>query len=68
MFLEVSPAYGREYSNAKAVKADWDAEKDFLIQTMGPDEGRYVNKKDAPKGTVMIRYARMTKVTSVKVK
>ena len=29
--LMLVPAYGRDYANAKAVKADWVAGKDFTI-------------------------------------
>ena len=33
MSLIVSGAYGRDYKSAKAAKADWNAEKDFIIRT-----------------------------------
>ena len=59
--LTLSPAYGRDYTSQKAVKADWDADKDFVIETFGPDMGRYINKSQAP-GKVSIRYAKLTKV------
>lgn len=29
MYIDATPAYGRDYTNQKAVKADWDAGKDF---------------------------------------
>ena len=61
--LELTPAYGRDYTSAKAVKADWEAGKDFKIATFGSNMGRYVNKDDAPKGaTLQIRYKRLTQV------
>jgi hypothetical protein len=61
-YIEVSGAYGRDYTSAKAAKADWAAGKDFAIQTIG-NRG-YINKADADRAgvKVMIRYARMTKV------
>jgi hypothetical protein len=70
MWLEVTPAYGRDYRSAKAAKEDWAAGKDFKIASVDhPDCGRYVNKDDAPKGsTVLIRYRELTQVTCVKVK
>ena len=66
MFLSAIPAYGRDYKSAKAVKADWDAGKDFMIQDVA--RSGYVNKNDAPKGsTINIRYAKLTKVLPIKV-
>ena len=67
-YIEVSPAYGRDYKSARAVKADWDANKDFIVQTIGPDCGRMINKQDAesvPGLKVQIRYNRMTRVVIV---
>jgi hypothetical protein len=29
--MTLTPAYGRDYQSAKAVKADWEANKDFVI-------------------------------------
>lgn len=67
MFITVLPAYGRDYKSAKDVKADWDANKDFVIcDIMSPDDGRYINKQDAKGMTVNIRYSKKTKVTVVK--
>ena len=67
MFLEVTPAYGRDYKSAKEVKAAWAEGKDFQIATFGPEMGRYVNKDDAPKGaTIMLRYKKLTQVATVK--
>ena len=69
MFLTVIPAYNRDYKSGKEVQADWDANKDFKIEQMlHPDNGRYINKQDCPKGaTLNIRYAKMTKVKVIKV-
>ena len=65
-YLSAVPAYGRDYKSAKAVKADWDAGKDFMIQDMS--HSGYVNKDDATKGsTVVIRYAKLTKQLPIKV-
>lgn len=65
--LELTPAYGRDYKNAKLVKDDWKGKRDFRIATIGPDEGRYVNIEDAPKdATLMIRYDNLRKVCTIK--
>ena len=66
MRLTVIPAYGRDYKSAKAVKADFGANKDFMICDMSsPDDGRYINADDMKPGdTLYIRYARNTKQTS----
>ena len=63
--LVVSGSYGRDYTSAKAAKADWAAGKDFTIRTIGRDTGRQINKADADAAgvKVQIRYARDRKVT-----
>lgn len=59
------PAYGRDYKSAKAVKEDWQAGKDFLLEP----SGQYANKDSPfPKGTTLnIRYKKLTQVCVVKV-
>ena len=66
MRLTAIPAYGRDYKSAKAVKADFDANKDFAICDMSsPDDGRYINAEQLKPGdTLSIRYARNTKQTN----
>jgi len=59
--LVLSPAYGRDYKSQKAVKEDWEANKDFIIQSIGPHMGRYINKRDAAGEKVQIRYQNLTK-------
>jgi hypothetical protein len=58
------PAYGRDYTTAKAVKADWADGKDFRIcDNFNPDDGRYVNRQDCKPGEkIRIRYKRLTEV------
>lgn len=58
MRLTVLPAFGRDYKSAKAVKADFDANKDFRICDMfSPDDGRYVNAEQlSPGDTLAVRY------------
>lgn len=64
MTLTVTPAYGRDYTSAKAALADWEAGKDFVVE--GLHSGTYVSKSDLTNGeTVRIRYNRKTRVVSV---
>lgn len=66
-YIEVTPAYGRDYTSKKAVLADWNAGKDFIVAT--PGHGTYINKEDAENVgsnlTVMARYKRLTMVARV---
>mgnify|MGYP000370249627 CR=1 FL=1 len=66
MRLTVIPAFGRDYKSAKAVKADFDENKDFMICDMfSPDDGRYVNAEQLKPGdTLSVRYAKKTKQTN----
>ena len=62
-WMEVTPAYGRDYKNQKEVKADWDADKDFRDTVTG----RYINKSGAERLglKVIVRYAKNLKVMSM---
>ena len=61
--LGVKPAYGRDYKSQKEVKAAWAEGKDFVItDIMHPNSGAYVNKNDAPKGKICIRYKQLRNV------
>jgi hypothetical protein len=66
MYIELSPAYGRDYKSAKEVKAAFDAHKDFMGDySMG---FRLVNKPQIPMGaTVLLRYKGNRSVVSHKV-
>ena len=69
MYLTVVPAYGRDYKSQKAVKADWEAGKDFQINDMSsPNDGAYINKQDAEKDgvTVNIRFKQLRNVCVIK--
>jgi hypothetical protein len=64
-YSELTPAYGRDYKSAKAAKADFDANKDFVLNP----EGCYINKEQIKLGiTVIFRYNGLRSVASVKVK
>jgi hypothetical protein len=64
MWIEVIPAYGRDYKNQAEVKAAWKENKDFQDTATG----QYVNKSDADaqKLKVIVRYSRLTKVMQIK--
>ena len=65
-YVSAVPAYGRDYKSAKAVKEDWIAGKDFLIQDMLHYCG-YINKDDKPADMVLsIRYSNLTKVAVIR--
>lgn len=66
-WLELLPAYGRDYKNATAIKHDFHAGKDFQLASL-VHGGRYCSIADFAKGTqVILRYARLTKTTCVEV-
>lgn len=60
-YVEVSPAYGRDYRNAPAAKADWSRGKDFIHC----ETGQYCSKRDFTDANVkvIIRYDNQRKVT-----
>ena len=61
-YLEVVPAYGRDYKSQREVREAWEAGKDFQILSVG-SHGTYVNKGDLPDGVKLeIRYAKRMKV------
>lgn len=67
--LTCTPSYGRDYKSAAAVKADFDAGKDFTINDMSSkDDGRQINKEDAKGLTLKIYFAKRTKFTVIEVK
>jgi len=65
--MTVIPAYGRDYTSAKAARADWDANRDFMISdvSLGKNNGRYVNKEQVKNETVLIRYNRLRNTTII---
>jgi len=68
--ITISPAYGRDYTSKANVLADWDANKDFIIQDMRLSG--YVNKAQVPDlirdgiTAIQLRYNLMTKVIILK--
>jgi hypothetical protein len=69
MYVTLSPAYGRDYRSRKAVQADWDAEKDFTIESINhPYCGRKINKQQTigDGHRYVVRYAHLTKQAEMK--
>jgi len=63
---DLFPAFGRDYKNKKQIQEDFDANKDFVDSV----SDRYVNKsqlKELGVTRVMVRYAKKTKLTDIKV-
>ena len=69
-FIELIPAYGRDYKSAAAVKAAWEEGKDFIIADMGNRwYGKPINKEGADEGKygpVLVRYSGLRKLVIVK--
>ncbi len=67
--MTLTPAYGRDYKSAKAAKADYNADKDFVINDVSsPWDGSYVNKsqlKDQGNRPINIRFNQLRKVTVI---
>jgi len=63
-YVEVLPAYGRDYKSAKAAKAAWDEGLDFMEAT----SRRYCSKRDfAGRDVVVtIRYADQRRLASTR--
>lgn len=67
MYVTVVPAYGRDYKSKAEALRDWNEGKDFMIASVGPDDGRYVSKVDAPpEWRINIRYCKLTKIVPVR--
>ena len=66
--IVLSPAYGRDYKSAKEVKAALLSGKDFRIESIGPNAGRYCSLRDFPVGQVLnVRYRGLRQVLSITV-
>jgi hypothetical protein len=61
----VTPAYGRDYKSAKAAKADWDANLDFVYHDISSRWNGMMCSKQELEGSVKLRYARNTRVIVV---
>jgi hypothetical protein len=70
--ISLVPAYGRDYKSKKAIQADLDADKDFVISDMmNRWDGKPANKRSLLAqgyASVQVRYAKMRKVAVLKLK
>ena len=70
--MNLSAAYGRNYTSGKAVKADWEAGKDFVVRDVSsPWCGKPINLEDAKASgltEVNIRFHEDRKLVVIKVK
>jgi len=70
--MTLTPAYNRDYTSAKKVKEDFEADKDFIVADFFSKwDGKPCNKSDLKNAgvtSVQIRYKKLTQVTVVKVK
>lgn len=62
-YIEVEPAYGRDYTSQAQVRADWKAGKDFRDTATG----RYVSMREAKSMGLKVtaRYDRSRKVMAL---
>jgi hypothetical protein len=68
--MTLTPAYGRDYKSKKAVLADFNDDKDFIIADISsPWDGKPCNKSsllDNGVRSVNIRYAGNRKITVIR--
>ncbi len=66
-YQTITPAYGRDYKSKAEAIADFDAGKDFILQSY--NGSGYVSKSDfSPGATANIRYGQLRKVAVYKVR
>ena len=70
--MTLTPAYGRDYKSAAAVRRDWAAKKDFIVNDISSRwDGKPTNIDDCRRNgdkDVMVRYDRLMKIVVIKVK
>ena len=60
----LTPAYGRDYNSGKAAKADYAAEKDFILQDIGSQwDGKPMNRQQMQGKEVILCFAANRKLT-----
>jgi hypothetical protein len=63
----LTPAYGRDYKSAKAVKEDYLTGKDFIYNNItSPYHGKMCSYRDFPGETVTLRYNALRRVTTAR--
>ena len=67
--MTLTPAYGRDYKTAKAAKADWNDNKDFVVSDFfSPWDGQYINKElgfQTEDRNIILRFDKLRKTTPV---
>jgi len=64
--ITLIPAYGRDYTTAKAVRADWTAKKDFIVADIHNRwDGKPTNITDQRGEKVMIRFSGLRKIVVI---
>lgn len=59
----LTPAYGRDYRNARDARTDFEAGKDFVLNTF--NGSGYVGRADFADGArIVLRYGQLRKVTT----
>ena len=67
--ITLTPAYGRDYKSKKEIQADIDANKDFILNDYSsPWNGKPCSPSDFKGQTIVFRYGKLMKVTSIKIK
>jgi hypothetical protein len=65
--MTLTPAYGRDYKNAKSVRADFEQGKDFIVNDISSRyDGLPVNRPQLSGQTVTIRYNGLRSVVVVR--
>lgn len=68
-WIDVVPAYGKDYKSQREVQDAWNSGADFQSVSYG-SAGRYLNKPDVaqymPGAHIMVRYGKQRKVYEVK--
>lgn len=63
--MTLTPAYGRDYKSIKDAKADFDANKDWIIDDyFSKWDGKPVNKEQLIGETVTLRFNQLTETTT----
>jgi hypothetical protein len=66
--MTLVPALGRDYKSRAEVLADFNANKDFVLEDPRSRwDGKYINREQLIGQTVTIRYANLRKSISVRV-
>ena len=66
--MTLTPAYGRDYKSKKALLADWNTGKDFIINDVqSPWDNKPANKQDFKGCSLKFRYGNLRKICTIEV-